>query len=176
MARTASFGVLEALGVTVVLAAAVTAAVLGRLLPAVVTAVLAAGVWSERLADASHGWLAEEVLGGTFPLVTYLGFVLVGGGRPHGRLEDRRWVAAAAVVATGAVLVMAVEGTVPDRYPGEVPFVVPGLAGTVIVYFLVQFRWPAALAGVDSVVRRRHLALGIFVAHYCCSASCAAPA
>jgi peptidoglycan/LPS O-acetylase OafA/YrhL len=163
-----SFGVLEALGVTVVLAAAVTAAVPGRLLPAATTAVLAAGVWSERLADASHGWLAEEVLGGTFPLVTYLGFVLVGVAAARtGRLEDRRWVAAAAVVATGAVLVMAVEGTVPDRYPGDVPFVVPGLAGTVIVYFLVQFRWPAALAGVDSVVRRAGTrALGIFVAHY----------
>jgi hypothetical protein len=35
------------------------------------------------------------------------------------------------------------------------------------VYFLVQFRWPAALAGVDSVVRRAGTrALGIFVAHY----------
>ena len=119
------------------------------------------------LADASHGWLAAEVLGGTFPLVTYLGFVLVGGGgRPHGAARGPALGRRRRVVATGAVLVMAVEGTVPDRYPGEVPFVVPGLAGTVIVYFLVQFRWPAALAGVDSVVRRRAPGLGIFVAHY----------
>lgn len=163
-----SFGVLEALGVTVVLAAAVIAVVPARLLPAAATAVLAAGVWSERLADARHGWLAEEVLGGTFPLVTYLGFVLVGVAAARtGRLEDRRWVAAAAVVATGAVLVMAVEGIVPDRYPGDVPFLVPGLAGTAIVYFLAQFGWPAALAGVDSVVRRAGTrALGIFMAHY----------
>jgi hypothetical protein len=163
-----SFGVLEALGVTVVLGAAVAAAVPARLLPAAAAATLAAGVWSERLADARHGWLAEEVLGGTFPLVTYLGFVLVGVAAARTeRLEDRHWVAAASVVATGAVLVMAVEGMVPDRYPGDVPFVVPGLAGTVIVYFLAQFRVPAALAGIDGIVRRAGTrALGIFMTHY----------
>jgi uncharacterized membrane protein len=163
-----SFGVLEALGVTVVLGAAVTAVVPTRLLPAAAGAILAVGVWSERLADARHGWLAEEVLGGTFPLVTYLGFVLVGvAAASTGRLEDRRWVATAVVVATAAVLVMAVEGMVPDRYPGDVPFVVPGLAGTAIVYFLAQFRVPAALAGIDGIVRGAGTrALGIFVAHY----------
>jgi uncharacterized membrane protein len=163
-----SFGVLEALGVTVVLGAAVAAVVPTRLLPAAAAATLAIGVWSERLADARHGWLAEDVLGGTFPLVTYLGFVLVGVAAARTeRLEDRRWVAAASVVATGAVLVMAVEGMVPDRYPGDVPFVVPGLAGTLIVYFLAQFRAPAALAGIDGIVRRAGTrALGIFVTHY----------
>ena len=162
------FGVLEALGVAVVLGAAVAAVVPRRALPAVAVAVLVAGVWSERAVDDRQAWLADEVIGGKFPIVTYLGFVLIGVAAVRtGWYADRRRVFAAAAVAVLATLVMLADGIVPARYPGDVPFVVPGLAGTIIVYALAQHRWPAVLAGVDRVVRRAAAhTLGIFVGHY----------
>jgi hypothetical protein len=55
----------------------------------------------------------------------------------------------------------------PDRYPGGVPFVLPGLAGTAIVFALAQVPWPGPAAVLDRVVRRAAAhTLGIFVAHY----------
>ena len=148
-----SFGVLEALGVTVVLAAAAAARADCRQSadrrPGGRRVVGEAGGRQPRLAGG--GGAGRHLPAGDLPGLR------PGrrGGRPHGAARGPALGRRRRGVATGAVLVMAVEGTVPDRYPGEVPFVVPGLAGTVIVYFLVQFRWPAALAGVDSVVRRR---------------------
>ena len=43
--------------------------------------------------------------------------------------------ATAGVAATAALLVV---GVAPDRYPGDLAFVIPGLAGTAIVYALAQ--------------------------------------
>jgi hypothetical protein len=73
----------------------------------------------------------------------------------------------AAAVALLATLAMLADGTVPARYPGDVPFVVPGLAVTVLAYALGQGVWPPVLAGVDKVLRRAAAhTLGIFVSHY----------
>jgi uncharacterized membrane protein len=162
------FGVLEALGVAVLLGAAVAAVVPRRVLPGVAVAVLAAGVWSERAVEGREAWLAHEVVGGKFPLVTYLGFVLVGVVAVRtGWYADRRRVFAAAAVAVLATVVMLADGIVPARYPGDVPFIVPGLAGTTLVYALGQGRWPVLLAGVDRVLRRAAAhTLGLFVGHY----------
>jgi uncharacterized membrane protein len=162
------FGVLEALGVAVLLGAAVAAVVPRRVLPGVAVAVLAAGVWSERAVEGREAWLADEVIGGKFPLVTYLGFVLAGVVAVRtGWYADRRRVFAATALAVLATLVMLADGIVPARYPGDVPFIVPGLAGTVIVYALGQGRWPVLLTGVDRVLRRAAAhTLGLFVGHY----------
>ncbi len=162
------FGVLEALGITVVLGAAVAAIVPRRLLPAAAAVVLVAGIWTERAAEGGHAWLADEALGGKFPMVTYLGFVLVGVAAVRtGWYASRRRVFAGAAVAVLATVVMLADGIVPARYPGDVPFVVPGLAGTIIVYALGQYHWPRALRGVDQVVRRAAAhTLGIFLGHY----------
>lgn len=162
------FGVLEALGITVVLGAAVAAVVPRRALPPVAVAVVAAGIWSEKMVEGDQRWLADEAIGGKFPLVTYLGFVLIGVVAVRsGWYASRRAVFVAAAVALLATLAMLADGTVPARYPGDVPFVVPGLAVTVLAYALGQGVWPPVLAGVDKVLRRAAAhTLGIFVSHY----------
>jgi uncharacterized membrane protein len=161
----AMFGVLEALGVAVVVAAAVAAVLPDRLLPLAAAATVTAGIVAERLASGHEGWWARELLAGKFPAVTYVGFVLVGVAAVRsGRYADRRWSLAAAAVGVAATAALLLVGIAPDRYPGDVAFVVPGLAGTAIVYALAQ---TVALGPVDVVVRRAAAhTLGIFVAHY----------
>ena len=131
----AMFGVLEALGATVVVGAALAATVPARWLPGLAAGTLAGGMLAERVVADDHAWWASEVLAGKFPAVTYLGFVVVGmAAAGTGRLADRRWTATAAGVAlAGAVLLLA-DGVTPDRYPGGLSFVVPGLAGTALLY------------------------------------------
>jgi len=162
------FGVLEALGLTVVVGAAVAAVVPRLLLPGVAVGTLALGILSERAVEGEQSWLAGEAIGGKFPFVTYLGFVLVGVVAVRtGWYSNRRRVAAAAAIGVLATLGMLADGIVPARYPGDVHFVVPGLAITAIAYALCQFRWPAILGGVDQVLRRAAAhTLGIFLGHY----------
>jgi uncharacterized membrane protein len=162
------FGVLEALGVTVVLGGACAALVPRRLLPGVAVAVLVAGIWSERAVDGQQSWLADEAISGKFPIVTYLGFVLLGIVAVRtGWYADRRRVFAAAALAVLATVAMLADGIVPARYPGDLPFVVPGLSATILAYALGQGRWPAVLAGFDQLVRRAAAhTLGIFLGHY----------
>jgi hypothetical protein len=163
-----SFGVLQALGVTVVAGALVAALLPGRLLTFGAVAALVAGVLVERSVSGQPDWMAVEFWGGTFPALTYLGFVLVGMAAVRsGRFVDRRWAAGAAVVGIGAVLAMLVGGLVPARYPGDVGLVVPGLAGSAVLYALCQARWPARLRGLDRVLRDAAAhTFGIFIAHY----------
>jgi peptidoglycan/LPS O-acetylase OafA/YrhL len=162
-----TFGVLEALGVAVVVAAAVVAAVPGRFLTAAAVATLVLGAWCERVADG-RGGAVEEVIGGKFPLVTYVGFVLVGAAVVRGgRLADRRWAAAALVTTVAATVAVVASGIAPDRYPGGISFVVPGLAGTAVAWGVGHLRWPTWFGAVDRALRQAGLrAFGIFVAHY----------
>jgi hypothetical protein len=161
-------GVLEALGFTVVLGAAIAAVVPRRLMPSVAVAVLVAGIWSERAVAGRESWLADEAIAGKFPIVTYLGFVLLGVVAVRtGWYADRRRVFAAAAISLLATIALLADGIVPARYPGDLPFVVPALAVTTLVYALGQYRWPAALGGLDQVIRRASAhTLGIFVGHY----------
>lgn len=164
----AMMGVLEVLGLAVVAGAAVAAVVPRRALPGVAALVVVAGVLSERAAAGQGTWLAEEVIAGKFPLLTYLGFVLVGVAAVRtGWYASRRRVFAGAALALVATLAMIADGLVPARYPGDVTFVVPGLAVTILVYAAGQHPWPRALRGVDAVVRGASAhTLGIFLGHY----------
>jgi hypothetical protein len=164
----AMVGVLEVLGVAVVVGAGVAAVAPQRLLPSVAVAVVAAGILAERAVAGWHVWVGDEVIGGKFPLVTYVGFVLLGiAAVRSGWYADRRRVFAAAAVAMLATLALLADDIVPARYPGDVPFVVPGLAVTILVFALGQARWPARRAALDRVVRRAAAhTLGIFVGHY----------
>jgi hypothetical protein len=163
-----AFGVLEAIGVTVVVAALVGAALPDWLLTAAATAALVAGVLVERDVTGQTDWLAVEFWAGNFPAVTYLGFVLVGMAAVRsGRFVDRRWTAGAALLGIVAMLAMLADGIVPARYPGDIGLVVPGLAGTALVYALCQLSWPARLAGLDRVLRQAAVhTFGIFLGHY----------
>lgn len=161
----AMFGVLEALGVAVVAAAAVAVVIPDRLLPAAVAVAVVGGMVADRLAGGNPGWWADELLAGKFPAVTYVGFVLVGVAAVRsGRYTDRRWGLMAATAGVAATAALLVAGVAPDRYPGYLAFVIPGLAGTAIVYALAQ---TSLLGPIDAVVRRAAAhTLGIFVAHY----------
>src|SRR5262245_26330687 len=163
----AMFGVIEALGVTVVAGAAVAIVVGPRLLPAVAAGIVVAGMLAEWAASGVGGWWADEVVAGKFPAVTYLGFVLVGMAAVRsGRFADRRWGMTAATVTAAGVVVLLALGVTPDRYPGGPAFVLPGLAGTALVYAVAQGGWPARLASVDRLVRAAAAhPLGVFRAH-----------
>lgn len=162
------FGVLEALGTTVVLGALVAAVVPRRALPVVTAGMVWFGVWTEHAVEGRTDWWSDEVLAGKFPLVTYLGFVLIGVTVVRtGWYADRRGVTAAAGVAALVAIGLIADGLVPDRYPGDVHFVVPGLAVTIIVYALAQLPRPPALAPLDrGLCQAGAHTLGIFVAHY----------
>jgi hypothetical protein len=55
----------------------------------------------------------------------------------------------------------------PDRYPGGLAFVVPGLAGTALLYALAQCVWPTWLGAADRLIQSATAhTLGIFLAHY----------
>jgi uncharacterized membrane protein len=162
------FGVIEALGATVVVGAALAVAVGARWLPALAVTMLAAGVLAERAVTGNAGWWANEVVAGKFPAITYLGFVLVGMAAVRtGRFADRRWGLTAAALGGAAVALLLAAGVTPDRYPGGLAFVVPGVAGTALLYALAQCGWPAWLGAVDRLVQSAAAhTLGIFLAHY----------
>lgn len=163
-----AFGVLEAIGVTVVLGTLIAALLPDRWLPPAAVAVVGSGVWVERVAGTDSGSMVERVVGGTFPVVTYLGFVLVGIAVVRsGKLEDRTFIAALAVVGSALTAALLAVGIEPDRYPGGVAFVVPGLAGTAVAYAVCQLRWPDVLGPVDRLLRGAGArAFGLFLAHY----------
>jgi peptidoglycan/LPS O-acetylase OafA/YrhL len=79
----------------------------------------------------------------------------------------RRAVAVAAAVASLLTAAVVVGGMVPARYPGDLRFVVPATAITLVVYALAQAPWGHALARVDRALRRSAAhTLGLFLAHY----------
>lgn len=162
------FGVLQALGVTVVVGAAVAAVLPTRLLAPAALGALMAGIGVQRALQGDGSWWASEVLRGTFPVVIYLGFVLVGiAAVRSGVLHDRVRTVAAAAVGIVATWWLLVRGTPPARYPGDVEFVVPGLTGTVLVHALAQASWPVWLHRFDRFVRRAGThTFGLFVSHY----------
>jgi acyltransferase-like protein len=164
----ASFGVLEALGVAVVAAALLLAVLPAPARWPAVVALLVAGMLSTRLVTHGDPSLAAEMVGGKFPVVIYTGFVLLGAvAVAGGAYRDRRWVATATLLALGAVIVQLADGVVPARYPGELPFVLPGLAGTMLLYAVGQWRWPVWARPLDGLLRPAAAhTLGIFLAHY----------
>jgi uncharacterized membrane protein len=164
----AMFGVIEVLGVTVVVGAGLAVTVGARWLPALAAATLAAGVLAERAVSSNAGWWADEVVAGKFPAVTYVGFVLVGMAAVRtGRFADRRWGLTVAALGAAAVALLLAVGMTPDRYPGGLAFLLPGLAGTALLYALAQCDWPTWLSAADRLIQSAAAhTLGIFLAHY----------
>ncbi|MCU1379926.1 MAG: hypothetical protein JWN29_2909 [Acidimicrobiales bacterium] len=161
------WGVLETLGLVVVLstlfARRAPVAFLGA--AAVVALVVGPQVTEHLTGDG----LVAHVFGPGFPLVTYLGFALVGaaGARLVLDGDDR---AAEALLLGGLLTLVAAATTAagypPDRHPGTlVGFVIPGLAGTLLLYGVLA-RWSAP-AVLEAVLRpaAKHT-LGIFIGHY----------
>ena len=164
-----AWGVLETLGLVVVLSTLVA-----RSLPtagvaaAALAALLAGPLVSSALTDRDD--LVGAVLGPGFPLLTYLGFALCGAVGARLLLRDPARGPEALLVGGALTLVVAAltaAGLQPDRHPGTfLEFVVPGLAGTLLVY-----GWLGAVRirprSVDTLVRRagRHT-LGVFIGHY----------
>jgi peptidoglycan/LPS O-acetylase OafA/YrhL len=162
------FGVLEALGVTVLIGALVIAVVPARFRWLTAISALVVGSALAVTITAPDGSFVAEVVDGKFPVVTYAGFVLVGMvAVTSGAYADRRWITTATLVSVFGVIALMADGVVPQRYPGELPFVIPGLAGTVLIYAASQRCWPALLAPLDKLLRPAAAhTLGIFLAHY----------
>lgn len=159
------WGVLQALGVGVVVSTIVALAVQSPAVMAGFAAVaLVTGPIVEHIAGQHTGRLAD-VFGGVFPLVTYVGFALAGatGGLLLLRNPDRGGQALAAGGGFAVVaLVMLEAGIEPDRYPGGPAFIIPGLAGTLLLFGALDRvkTMPAAFGNHT---------LGIFLAHYAVS-------
>lgn len=162
-----SWGVLETLGTVVVVST-----LLARRVPVPVVggAAAVALVVGPLVAEAMNGHdVVRRALGPGFPLVTYLGFALVGATGARLVLDGDDRAPEALLLGGLLTLVVAVTtaaGLPPDRHPGTVTgLVLPGLAGTLLLYGALA-RWSAP-AVVEAVLgpAARHT-LGIFVGQY----------
>jgi hypothetical protein len=158
------WGVLHVLG-----AAVVVSTLVARRLPVPVVATLAgaAVVVGPRIVEIAPD---HVVLGVGFPLVTYLGFALVGAAGARLLAEGGSDRAAEALLL-GGLLTLVVAATTaagipPDRHPGTFRgFVVPGLAGTFLLYgAAARVRVPAVVDGLLCEAARH--TFGIFLGHY----------
>lgn len=156
------WGVLQALGVAVVVSTLLAIAIESpAVMAAIATGALVAGPVIEAAADGHAGRLAD-ILGGVFPIVTYTGFALLGatGGLLLLRKRERGGEALALGIAfAGASLVLLALDMPPDRYPGGVAFVIPGIAGTLLLFGVLD-RWRAVPDALGNHT------LGIFLSHY----------
>lgn len=161
------FGVLDALG----FGALITYGVLRATTNAWLRAAISAALFS--LALPAQNWAATlgqgyayKALAGKFPVLEFAGFTLVGAlAAPHLRRWGRREPVGLAAALSAIALFFALAGVEPSRYPGGAAFVVPGLAGTAVLYATLCFlRPPAWLDRAFLVAGTR--SLGIFVIHY----------
>lgn len=161
-------GVLETLGVCA-LATAVVVRFAPRALPVVAAATLLAAPAAERAGRDADTWVVEGALTGIFPLFAYLGFALLGAACApllgHARERTAALVVSVAGVVWTAVLVLV--GDVPDRYPGDASFLVPGITGTALLYLAVTSPRLDEAGRVGGVIRRAGAhTFGIFIGHY----------
>ena len=159
---------LETLGTSALLTA-VAVHLAPRALPVAAAVTLLAAPAAERAGHDATVWVAEATLTGTFPLVAYLGFALLGAAcvplLGHARERTAALAVSAAGVAWTAGLVVLGDG--PDRYPGDVSFLVPGITGTALLYLAVTSPRLDDAGRVGGVIRRAGAhTFGIFVGHY----------
>lgn len=103
---------------------------------------------------------------GKFPILEYAGFAVVGAllaQHLKGWTERKATALAAGSVSVAAVTSLLIGP--PDRYEGGPVFVIPGLAGTAVLYALMLWWRPAARVERALVVSGTR-SLGIFVSHY----------
>jgi peptidoglycan/LPS O-acetylase OafA/YrhL len=161
-------GVLETLGLCA-LATAVVVRLAPRAVPVVAVAALVAAPAAERVGHDTETWLAKATLAGTFPLIAYVGFALVGAAVAPllGHERERLGALLASVVGVAWTAALVLAGDVPDRYPGEASFLVPGLAGTALLYLAVTSPRLDDAGRVGGVIRRAGAhTFGIFIGHY----------
>jgi hypothetical protein len=157
------WGVLQALGVGVVISTLVSMVVQSPTAMTVISgAALLAGPITERFAEQHLTGRPADVLGGIFPIVTYTGFALAGAtaGLLLLRNPDRGRQALLLGAALSVVTLAMIElGMPPDRYPSGAAFIIPGLAGTLLLFGALD-RW----TGVPDALGTH--TLGIFLTHY----------
>jgi hypothetical protein len=163
-----SMGVLETLGICALLTAVVVR-LAPRALPVAAAATLLAAPAAERAGHDAEVWVAQATLTGTFPLVAYLGFALVGAACAPLLGHARERVGALAVSAAGIAwtIGLVLVGDEPDRYPGDISFLVPGITGTALLYLAVTSPRLDDAGRVGGVIRRAGAhTFGIFIGHY----------
>jgi hypothetical protein len=135
-------------------------------------AVLAAGMAGAALpsieATTGDGGIAEALFAGRFPAVSYLALGAAGAAVADflGPREGRVRLGAVAGAAAAGTLVLHLLGVTvwpPDRTPGGLPLIVPGVVATVAVWTVAT-----ALRGrvADVLARAGRRTLEVFIAHY----------
>lgn len=166
---TDQLGVLETLGICALVTAVVVSVAGHRGAAVLAVGSLGATALLVGHVDAGTGGFAVQLLDGTFPLLAYLGFALVGAAvvgalRQPGHLP---WVVGAAVMLTGWTAWLVAVGQPPDRYPATVAFLVPGLAGTAWLYALCAPARAGSIPVVGTLVQRAGAhTFGVFIGHY----------
>lgn len=148
---------------------AVAVRVAPRALPVVAAVTLLAAAAAERAGRDAEAWVAEATLTGTFPLVAYLGFALLGAACAPllGHARERKAALAVSGIGIAWTIGLVLVGDVPDRYPGDASFLVPGITGTGLLYLAVTSPRLDDAGRVGSVIRRAGAhTFGIFVGHY----------
>ncbi len=162
-------GVLETLGICALLVAVVTVTTEPPVRVVVAAAVTVAAPFVERAASDRTDWLSTHLLTGTFPLVAYLGLALVGAAAVPALLGGpRRGITAAlAAVFVAWSVALAAIGQVPDRYPGDASFLVPGIAGTLLLYLAMSSpRLEGDRFAGQVVARAGAHTFGVFIGQY----------
>lgn len=161
-------GVLETLGLCA-LATALAVRLAPRSLPALATVALLTAPSAERTGQDADTWLTHAALAGTFPLVAYVGFALLGAACAPllGHHHERTAALAISVVGVAWTAGLVLAGDVPDRYPGDISFIVPGISGTALLYLAVTSPRLDEAGRVGGVVRHAGAhTFGIFISHY----------
>ncbi len=163
-----TLGVLETLGVCA-LATAVAVRLAPQAVPVLAVVALVAAPAAERAGRGREPWLVEAALTGTFPLVAYLGFALLGAACAPllGHARERTAALVASVLGLAWTVGLLVVGDLPDRYPGDASYLVPGLTGTALLYLAVTSPHLDDAGRVGGVIRRAGAhTFGIFITHY----------
>lgn len=162
------FGVLDALGWGSLVAYLVVRFIStpGVRAAVAMTLFIASSAVAEVVRDTVDNDYVVNAFTGKFPVLEYAGFALVGAlVVPHLARRTRSEVtliaAVSVVVASLATLVLGA----PDRYPGGLAFVLPGLAGTAVMYAAMVLWTPPAFIERAMVVAGVR-SLGIYVSHY----------
>lgn len=135
-------------------------------------AVLAAGLAAAALpsieATTGDGGIAEALFAGRFPVVSYLALGAAGAAVADllGAREARARLAALTAATALATLVLHLVGVTvwpPDRTPGGLPLIVPGVVATVAVWTVAT-----VLRGrvAEVLARAGRRTLEVFIAHY----------
>lgn len=169
-----SFGVLESLAVAGIVLSALLVLVRPSVLQWAGLAVLATAAAPVvldhvRLGETPGPVALVDAVAGTFPIVSYLALALWGATVAAALGQRERPAVLAGLAGLGAVLLLAWvatghDGWAPDRGPAILPFLLPGVVATLVLWALASCIPAGRVA--DGLARAGTRTLPVFVGHY----------